>query len=150
MNTLKQDFKRFQTLHSWYKHIPLDGMDFYAYYGVGEQPRNGVNPQVEDISGAHWYFSKEKPEGILYLTVRFGPFLRGVEGHPESEYVSGPWVIREMAGEAKFDEWLAQNHPTCKHVKWSYRDISHPEVLNVFRQEANRYYSDLWFEMGPD
>ncbi len=125
-------------------------MDFYAYYGVGEQPRNGISPQVEDMSGAHWHFSDEEPKDHTSLKIRFGPFLRGVEGSGTEEYVSGPWVIRELAGEAKFEEWLAKNHPECKHTKWSYRDISHPDVLKVFRIQANRYYSDLWFEMGPD
>ena len=150
MDTLEKDFKRFQTLHSWYKHIPLEGLDFYAYYDVGEQPRNGISPQVEDMSGAHWHFSDEKPKGHISLQVRFGPFLRGIEGRDGDEYVSGPWVIRELAGDAKFEEWLAKTHPDCKHTKWSYRDISHPDVLRVFRIEVNKYYGDLWMAMGPD
>ena len=151
MDTLEKDFKRFQTLHSWYKHIPLEGLDFYAYYDVGEQPRNGISPEIEDISGAHWHFSDEKPKGISYLTVRFGPFLRGVEGRDGDEYAWGFWVIYEMAGKEKFNEWIAKNYPEWIDRDWGDRGkISNPLVIELFRQEVNKYYGDLWMVMGPD
>ena len=57
MDQLLKDFQRFQTLHSWYKHIPLEGLDFYVFQANGDQIRNGIDPQIEDISGVHWHFS---------------------------------------------------------------------------------------------
>ena len=151
MNTLKKDFQRFQTLHSWYKHIPLEGIDFYAYQDVGEQPRNGVHPQVNDISASHWYFSTKEPTDRVSLKARFGPFLRGVEGGVGEENVWGFWIIYEDAGAAKFNAWIAKKYPEWIGVDWSNRDDTHdPQVIELFRRETNKYYGDLWMAMGPD
>ena len=57
MDTMKTDFLRFSKLHSWYKHIPLEGDSFIAYLEKGEQIRHNVDPQVIDSSNNHWHFS---------------------------------------------------------------------------------------------
>ena len=149
MERLRKDFERFQTLHSWYKHIPLEGLDFYVFQAKGDQIRNGVNPQVEDMSGVHWHFSIEKPEELdVVTTVRFGPFLRGIEGNGHgSEYVSGCWVIRELAAEA-FDGWLLENYPNYKDSSWTFRDMSNPIILDIYRSEVAKYWSALRSAVG--
>lgn len=151
MDTLKKDFQRFQTLHSWYKHLPLEGIDFYAYHEIGEQLRNGVHPQVNDISGSHWHFSIDEPKDRVSFKVRFGPFLRGLEGRPGEEHVFGVWIIYEDAGADAFHAWIAKHYPEWVGVDWANRrDIHDPLVMELFRRQVNRYYSDLWMEMGPD
>jgi len=136
MDQLRKDFEQFQTLHSWYKHIPLEGLDFFVF-------------QVADEMGAHWYFSIDKPECIdTVYTVRFGPFLRGVEGNGcGSEYVSGAWAICELAGD-KFDIWMKTHYPDFEHVKWTYKDMNNPIVISVFRAEIAKYWCDLRLAVG--
>jgi hypothetical protein len=134
MYTLRQDFLRFAKLHSWYKHIPLEGMDFYMYRDVGQQPRNGIHAEVDDARGLHWYFSTEKPRGIRSHKVRFGPFLRGVEGYG----VRGFHIIVGDAGEAEFQTWLSREYPEMAATKWS-----DAEVKQLFVAEQNKYWESV-------
>jgi hypothetical protein len=98
IDILYQDFLRFSTLHSWYKHNPFDGRDFYFYMKKGQQIRHPIDPQVDDKENMnmHWFFTKtplfikdnkihtedneillNTPVPPLLGKVRFGPFLRG-------------------------------------------------------------------------
>ena len=43
------DFLNFSTLHSWYKHIPINGYYFYVYL---------------DDNTQHWHFTQDKPKHI--------------------------------------------------------------------------------------
>jgi hypothetical protein len=149
MDQLLKDFQRFQTLHSWYKHIPLEGLDFYVFQAKDDQILNGIDTHVDDMSGVHWHFSIEKPEQLeLANTVRFGPFLRGIEGNGQgSEYVSGCWVIRELAGES-FDAWLLANYPQYKDSSWTFRDMSNPTILDIYRCEVAKYWEALRSAVG--
>lgn len=145
MDVLYSDFKRFQTLHSWYKHIPLDGIDFYVYQVKGEQARNGVHPQITDSEGMHWHFTYRIPNNIAtpVYKVRFGPFLRGVEGS-DKKHVWGIWIIRDIAGSA-FDTWIINNYPEWKDVDWGNLDddTSNPIVIELFRRESAKYWNDV-------
>jgi len=140
---LRQDFERFQRLHSWYKHIPLEGQDFYAFQAVGEQARNGVHPQVADLSGIHWHFSGYKPEGIESYKTRVGPFLRGVEGmHEKMSW--GLWIIRDLNPtgfrqliETKYPQWVDVNWASIEHI------IDNPIVIELFEREVADYWDEL-------
>ena len=135
-NTLRRDFLRFAKLHSWYKHIPLEGMDFYMYRDVGQQPRNGIHAEVEDTCGLHWHSSTEKPRGAYSHKVRFGPFLRGAEGYG----VRGFHIIVGHAGEAEFQTWVSREYPDMAIANWSERGFGDPDVKQLFVAEQNKYW----------
>jgi len=66
---MEADFRRFGRMHSWYKHIPLEGADYYAYQDMGEQPRLCVD-EVNDIESVHWHFDCFPPKDKPYYTPR--------------------------------------------------------------------------------
>jgi len=109
------DFYRFSKLHSWYKHIRLEGEDFYMFQAVGQQARNGIHPEVEDASGIHWHFTRSPPPKPHYK-VRFGPFLRGVEDNT-SKLTRGGHIIW-MDNKENFNQWIADNHPDLAGHDW--------------------------------
>ena len=86
------DFVRFQKLHSWYKILPIGGVEFVVFLTKGQQAKNSIELSVVDTKGFHWHFlpvdpkscafrSREKPDlSLCRFTVTFGPFLRGIEG----------------------------------------------------------------------
>ena len=136
---LFQDFRRFQLLHSWYKHIRLEGEDFYFYQAVGEQERYGFDPQTSDTTGLHWHFSKHLPESSKpFFRARFGPFLRG-DGH-------GIDIIRSRNPTA-FDSLIAQHYPNFVHVDWeswfSWPESDAKIITEVFQGEVRRYWNEV-------
>lgn len=146
MNTLRADFLRYAQLHSWYKHIDLSGATFWAYQDIGQQPRNGVHPEVEDLSGLHWWFSRQQPHSSIAATpFEAGPFLRGREGY-EGQVAWGLWIIVKDAGEERFTRWIAERYPQWSHIsaeKWSRMELSDPIVLELFEKEQHRYYMNF-------
>jgi len=142
---LRQDFERFQRLHSWYKHIPLEGRDFYAYQSVGEQARNGFPGQSEvtDPSGIHWHFTSTKPEGVESYKARFGPFLRGVEG-THTKMAWGLWIIRSD-NRSGFRRLIETKYPEWLDVDWENMlgDCENQIVLELFEREVADYWDDL-------
>lgn len=137
MCTLAADFYRFSKLHSWYKHIRLEGEDFYMFQEVGQQARNGVHSEVEDASGVHWHFTRSRPAlaGPVYK-VRFGPFLRGIEG--SSDITRGGHIIF-MDNEENFDQWLADNHPDLVGYNWT--NCTDPIMAELHKREYAKYWA---------
>ncbi len=125
--SLRADFLRFAKLHSWYKHIPLEGADFWVYLDEGQQPRNGICAEVEDWTGAHWHFSCNGPprDGRTSYKVRFGPFLRGDR--------RGLHLIAELA---EFPTWCAQHYPNLTGG-------SMDSMLTIAVAEQERYWQRL-------
>lgn len=140
--TLRADFLRFAQLHSWYKHIDLSGAPFWAYQKRGEQPRNGVHPEVTDLSGMHWWFSRREPEESPSYRFEAGPFLRGREGY-EGKVAWGIWIIVEDAGKERFQVWIRERYPEWSEVDWSIRDLDNPILLELYQKEQDRYYTGL-------
>jgi hypothetical protein len=140
MERLRQDFLRFAKLHSWYKHIPFEGMDFFAYLGDGQQPRNGIHAEVEDWHGYHWHFSTSPPKNVISYKVRFGPFLRGTEGYG----VRGFHIIVMDAGKQAFQTWLTQEYPDiAEKGELEERGFRDPDVCRIFTEEQNKYWERL-------
>lgn len=129
LDQLYEDFKVFKN-HSWYKHIPLAGRDYYVY--------------LED---GHWVFSGWIPEEADYETVRFGPFLRGIEGSGEYRYTRGFHIVAECD---EFQPWIEKNYPHLAHIDWSasnmYYDLRGEEpkaTEEIYQKETARYWHDL-------
>lgn len=148
--SLEADYKRFCGLHSWYKHIPLTGKDFYVYQAQGEQARNGVCPQVSDPIGMHWHFSTwplDPTDPTASYKVRFGPFLRGIEGWMDNNtpIVNGFHIIVSDAGTV-FMEWIEKNYPHLAHLDWCspmLRYTAHAAIKEIYQTECARYWRDL-------
>jgi hypothetical protein len=107
-----KDFRRLQTMHSWYKRIaPVEGVRFVIYLAVGQQVPNSICMDDVDAQGLHWHFvpmrsAKEIPTHIRSYTITLGPFLRGVEA---DGHFMGIDTIR--ANNPDLEEWLASNYP---------------------------------------
>lgn len=144
MDTLQADFRRYQRLHSWYKHNFLPGRDFYMYMAVGERPRNSFDPSVQDISGLHWHFvpvgcadttELKHAVGAIH-TVSFGPFLRGD--------MYGFHIILELAGD-EFQPWITKHYPEWSHADWSDESLIH----KLFEREVAKYWANVVKAVHP-
>jgi hypothetical protein len=142
MDTLQADFRRYQRLHSWYKHNPLSGRDFYMYQAVGERPRNSFDSSVQDISGLHWHFvpvgcandtDLKQATGPIH-TVNFGPFLRG-DNH-------GLHLICESAGDT-FLPWITKHYPEWSHIDWQSDNINQDIVTQLYEREVAKYWANV-------
>jgi hypothetical protein len=122
---LVEDYARFRQLHSWYKHIPLYGQDFYVY----EKPENGW----------HWRFHWKPPEnGSEYIKVRFGPFLRGMA-------TTNLNIILTKAGDS-FAPWLMEHYPHLVGLDLSDSWLATERdnlVLELYRGECEKYARQL-------
>jgi hypothetical protein len=131
---MEAEFYRFSTLHSWYKHIPLEGHDYYV-------------SKKSDFNDSQWHFSPYKPSGCESFCVRLGPFLRGIEGYYGGEPLwRGFHIIVEKAGESVFRQWIKTNYPHFSHIGWSHPHIewTHLSVIEeLYLTEWNRYLKAL-------
>lgn len=139
IKTLFQDFRRFQSLHSWYKHIRLEGEEFYFYQAVGEQERYGFDPRTTDTLGLHWHFTRRLPESSkTFYRAQFGPFLRG-DDH-------GIGIIRSRNPSA-FDSLIAERYPHFAHVDWegwyTWSKSDAKVITEVFQGEVWRYWNEV-------
>ena len=150
MDILRNDFLRFSLLHSWYKHIPLEGQDYYLHQEIGEQPRNGVNSEIKDLSGIHWHFSRvhtnqnSQPE----CKVRFGPFLRGIyESTNLGKCVYDFGIILDRNKDS-FLPWIATHYPEWASIsfdEWERKchNWKDPIVIELFEKEKEKYWLDV-------
>jgi hypothetical protein len=140
---MEADFHRFCKMHSWYKHIPLEGVDFYVYKDVGEQARNCIQPEINDPDGMHWYFSQRKPSDCESFCVRLGPFLRGIEGYYGGEPIwRGFHIIVVKAGASIFSDWINIHYPHLSHIDWSQPQVEWTHISaieDIYLTECNRY-----------
>ena len=145
---IQEDYKRFCGLHSWYKHITLAGKDYYVYLAQGQQPRNGVCPEVDDPFGLHWHFSTRPPnEPVESFKVRFGPFLRGIEGYWKDEpLVNGFHIIVYDAG-TNWHPWIQEKYPHLAHIDdWRspYIAQKYPRAVEeIYKTECAQYWEDV-------
>lgn len=85
LETIQSDVERFSKLHSWYKHLPLDGKEFAVIFEKGDQARNGIYPEIKDKEGLHAsildlpWLKQYHPERKYTYTFKFNCFLRGLE-----------------------------------------------------------------------
>lgn len=135
------DFQRFQMQHSWYKHLPLEGVTFYAYRALGEQPRNGMDTLIHDPSVLHWHFSGRCPENVPSYPFQVGPFLQGAHGEGNSRSAFSFNIIRDIAGNS-FLPWISNHYPEWNDVSWPALDylFSHPIIIELFERETSKYW----------
>jgi hypothetical protein len=56
---IRGDVERYARLHSWYRHLSPQGEFFYIAFRLGQQPRNDLDPQVQDSDRVHcWLIPK--------------------------------------------------------------------------------------------
>jgi hypothetical protein len=143
LRLLREDFLRFSKLHSWYKHIPFNGLPFYFYKKIGQQIRHHIDPQVDDELGEHWHFSNIPPNDISYKEVWFGPFLRG-DG-------CGVDIIKNDYGKDLFLEWVKTNYTEQYKIMFDYNldynSITYKELYKaeniIALSEQNKYWNRL-------
>jgi len=58
LKTTKEDLLRHSQLHSWYKHLDIEGDWFYATLIKGQQARNGFHPEITDYKKPHWLIDR--------------------------------------------------------------------------------------------
>lgn len=150
MEALRKDFLRFSRLHSWYKHIPIEGAEFYVYQDIGEQPRNSIDPEIKDQSGMHWHICRlrQPPRTLPYYKVRLGPFLQGVWESYNNEKSVFSFNLILRCNEDNFLPWIATHYPEWKSLtmedwqKKSYK-FDDPILVELFTNETNKYWKDL-------
>lgn len=141
------DFHRWCDLHSWYKHLPLEGSDFTLLIQQGEQPRNGVHSGVTDTSSNHlWFVHADKDNPSPH--VRLGPFMTTQVTRPH-----GFSIILQRAG-GTFDRWLSTNHPDLMDLftEWSLTGRTtreHPFITALYRAENQKYWAAILATRAP-
>ena len=150
METLKQDFIRFADLHSWYKHLPLEGRDYYASLRKGEQMRYPFEPRVKDYEGQHWHFylKRENTNYTEYGPIRLGPFLKAIV---QDEFViyRSPFHLIVSSNKNTFLSWIEQNYPEYKTFTledWDRKkfiDLD-PDILDIQKKETDKYWVNLF------
>ena len=137
---LRKDFIRFSQLHSWYKHLPLEGIPFYFYKRTGQQIRH----MVEDEVGDHYHFVMgNSPQISDHFSVRFGPFLRG-DGYGMD------LIGRGDEDKKRVKEWLEKEYPVLYQKREEissllYENMGKPyhERRELFR-ERNRIDEEIF------
>lgn len=130
---LRKDFIRFSQLHSWYKHLPLEGLPFYFYKKIGEQIRHPIDPMVEDEVGEHYHFvmAHSNTPSCKYFTVRFGPFLRG-DGY-------GMELIgRDEEDKKRLKDWLKIEYPVLSQK----RDQISSQISSLLDENMCKPYNE--------
>ncbi|CAF4122799.1 unnamed protein product [Rotaria sordida] len=124
---LNADILRFSTLHSWYKHLPLDndGMLYFIVLIKGQQPRYSFDPCVTDANGLHWWFIYEGGEYILNEHVRaivtrypfrLNPFFYHNEHKSTDQSLNRRWfyggnIILGRDERLHVRTWISNNYP---------------------------------------
>ena len=147
LNLLKADFERFSHLHSWYKQLPLEGMDYYVFLHNTYQKRNIIDPQPpENPNGPHWIFV-DNLEYVRSLKinkvykVKFGPFLRGNENRNEhcTPNYHGFHIIKHC--NPNFNDWIKKNYPQFENT---YDKLT---IAHIFESEYKKYEDSLFHEI---
>jgi hypothetical protein len=142
MDIMIEDFLRFSKLHSWYKHIPLEGDIFVAYLKKGQEIRHPIDPQVIDSSNNHWHFSlvdNYKSNGKSFDMVIFTPFLYGLDGI-HNKY-AGTFNIILDKNKDTFMEWIKKNYKEYEHIsldEWKIMDYKDPILIKIYEKEFRK------------
>jgi L-2-hydroxyglutarate oxidase LhgO len=146
MDNLKKDFIRFSTLHSWYKHIPIEGRNFYIYQDIGEQPRNLLYPAIKDTKGIHWHFTSTDIPTKPYYKIRFGPFLEGITKSVYGDYVNSFHILLNKNIET-FIDWISVYYPEWSHIsldEWKNKKDNDLILLKLYKKEHDLYWFKLY------
>lgn len=143
IENLKTDFYRFAKLHSWYKHLRLEGSTFVFFKQNEQQVRYDFDKCLTNESRTEfWHFVelncwskylKELSEkGVVMYQAKFGPFLRGVE---HGTYFHGFHIINN------------RNTGLIEYLKNKYTDFTDnysAEMINkIATSEQNEYLENM-------
>lgn len=137
LNLLREDFERFSHLHSWYKHLPLEGTTFYVFL-------HNINPQQpKEQNMNHWIFisdsenNKSKFESDNIYRVNFGPFLRGNENRGKNcePHYHGLSIIKNR--NKNFNTWIEKNYPEIKDMNENLIEAY------IFESEYKKYKNSI-------
>ena len=101
---IKADIDRFCRLHMWFRYLPIEGKEYLIFPWKGEQPRNPIKPDVNDIDGLHWWiwdsaFIDEIPisgvgkDILMRHKFQLNCFLRGEEPNPDGTTFIKGWSV---------------------------------------------------------
>lgn len=141
IENLKTDFYRFARLHSWYKHLRLEGTTFVFFKQTEQQVRYDFDkcltnePRTEFWhfveSSCTKYLKELSEKGVVMYQVQFGPFLRGLE---HGEYFHGFQIIK------------GRNEGLVEYLQNKYKDFTNnncsKEIINCIAMSEQREYLD--------
>jgi hypothetical protein len=133
VDQLQKDFNRFATLHTYYKHLPIYGKQFYFYKSKGEQSRLSWDNPI-DTDNYHWHFSTsaENVEGCIYK-VKFGPFLGGT-------FLANHDLLVNLNPE--IHQWIKEFYPEYTNSDY-INDNNNYVVLDIYDKENNKYWEEI-------
>lgn len=137
IENLKKDFYRFGTLHSWYKHIPIEGESFVFFKSDTQQVRYDFDKCLtnEHNRTYFWHFVVKKynqtylnelaNKNIVMYEATIGPFFRGLE---KGGHFHGFHLIRTKNGEKNMNAVI------------NYIEEKYSTQLNQFFNDNNEIY----------
>lgn len=138
---LKTDFYRFAELHSWYKHLYLEGSLFIFFKKSEQQERYCFDKCLTDdkrveywhfVESYHTKYLKELSDsGVIMYQAKFGPFLRGID----HDRVRGFHIIKKR--NENLVEYL-QN----KYINFNETDQN--VINNIATYEQTEYLNDVF------
>lgn len=153
INQITKDFHRFAKLHSWYKHLPIDGKIFVFYLQQGQQDRYDFDKEFTklDQTKEYWHFilldSNKKyikelfESGKQIYWTKFGSFLRGIEDEDKGKgHVRGFHLI-ERFNSGKIKNYLGNKYPNI--VIKNNADIESSSVIEIAKAEYQEYLDDV-------
>lgn len=160
MDVIEEDFKRFSTLHSYYKHCPPRGTKMHLFLSKGQQPRNGIDPRVQDHTGLHWWFvssdfvrKKGLPEDYFIYINSFtrGSFRQWLLidynwGDQCKNYLEENYSADVVANVYKETEILIEKRP---YITLVFK-IEYEKQLAEAKKVAQRYVEDGMVEKYVD
>lgn len=157
---LIDDFNRFSRLHSWYKHLPIDGKVFIFMKIKGQQPRNIIHPSYTDTNpeSCHWHWydliecSKEflkkliKTNQSIYV-VKFGPLLY-LDNCSNTNAVRGFHFIKSIYEANKIKYLLASYPEYTKELinlvnNFMYRYKYGDMIQDICKREQQKYLNNV-------
>lgn len=154
IENLKKDFYRFARLHSWYKHIPIEGRVFQFFQSDEQQVRYDFDKRLtNETNRKFWHFGffpeeylndLQKNQTKIYQAT-FGPFLRGVEGTDDYKYFHGfhsfRSVIRSVNGN---NHKIVIDHYNKKYPELTEFHYRNDEIIiDVASSEQQCYLDDV-------
>jgi hypothetical protein len=155
IDQVTKDFHRFSKLHSWYKHLPINGEIFVFYKNKGQQVRYNFDKCLTEANQdkEYWYFlrlemNKEYVKKLiksgkdLYWS-KLGSFLRGIEEEgTKYEHFMGFHLIERNNQEKKIN-YLKNKYPSFIDNLNEYDDQYESQVMNIAKNEHQEYLNHI-------
>ena len=152
-------------MHSWYKHLPINPIEFIFLKRVGQQSRNNIHQEYTDnnMSNVHWHWYKLSGCSKNFLktlietnqpiyVAKFGGFLRGLELIDSNfNYTHGFKIIGSGYCSNKIDKftYLLEKYPEYNkpltdiknnpEKEFDYKNI----ISDIFIREQTKYLIEV-------